>query len=103
MQRIKQGDTVRVLAGRDKGKEGKILSFTHKGDRALVEGLNIIKRHTKPTQTNPAGGIVEKEAGIHLSNLQPLTSAGQPTRVQYRLNDEGKKVRYSVKYDEYLD
>ncbi len=103
MQRIKQGDTVQVIAGRDKGKEGKILGFTHKGDRALVEGLNIIKRHTKPTQSNPAGGIVEKEAGIHLSNLLPLTSSGQPTRVQYRLNDEGKKVRYSVKYDEYLD
>lgn len=103
MQRIKKGDTVTVIAGRERGKEGKVLSFSHKGDRALVEGLNIIKRHTRPTQTNPSGGIVEKEAGIHLSNLMPMTAGGHPTRVQYRINEEGKKVRYSVKHDEYLD
>jgi large subunit ribosomal protein L24 len=103
MQRIKKGDTVTVIAGRERGKEGKVLGFSHKGDRALVEGLNIIKRHTRPTQTNPSGGIVEKEAGIHLSNLMPTTASGHATRVQYRTNEDGKKVRYSVKHDEYLD
>ena len=73
MQRIKKGDIVRVTAGKARGKEGKVLGFSHKGERVLVEGLNIVKRHTRPTQTNPAGGIVEKEAGIHLSNVMPLT------------------------------
>ena len=103
MHRIKQGDTVKVIAGKEKGREGKVLGFSHNGARALVEGLNIIKRHSRPTQSNPTGGIVEKEAGIHLSNLMPLTPSGRPTRVQFRTNEEGAKVRYSAKYDEYLD
>ena len=103
MKRIKKGDTVRVNAGKERGKEGKVLGFTHKGERVLVENLNIVKRHTRPTQTNPSGGIVEKEAGIHISNVMPLTSGGVPTRIQYRLDEDGKKARYSVKHDEYLD
>jgi len=103
MQRIKKGDKVRVLAGKDRGKEGKVLGFTNNGKRALVEKLNLVKRHTRPTATNQAGGIIEKEAGIELSNLMPLTPSGKPTRVQFRVNTEGKKVRYSAKYDEYLD
>ena len=103
MNRIKKGDMVRVVAGKEKGKEGKILGFSHKGDRAIVEKLNMVKRHTRPTQTNQAGGIIEKEAGIDLSNLMPLTPSGKPTRVQFRVNEDGKKVRYSSKYDEYLD
>ncbi len=103
MQRIRKGDKVRVLAGKDKGKEGKVLGFTNEGTRALVEKVNLVKRHTRPTQANQAGGIIEKEAGIHLSNLMPLTPSGKPTRIQYKLNAEGKKVRYSAKHDEYLD
>ena len=103
MNRIKKGDLVRVLAGKEKGKEGKVLGFSHNGERALVEKLNMVKRHTRPTQTNQAGGIIEKEAGIHLSNLMPLTPSGNPTRVQFRINEDGKKVRYSSKYEEYLD
>jgi large subunit ribosomal protein L24 len=101
MNRIKKGDTVRVIAGKEKGREGKILGFSNKGDRVLVEGLNIVKRHSKPTNTNPKGGIVEKEAGIHVSNVMPLTPGGEPTRVQFRTED-GQKVRYSTKHDETL-
>ncbi len=103
MQRIRKGDKVRVIAGKEKGKEGQVTGFTNEGKRALVEGLNIVKRHTRPTQANQAGGIIEKEAGIELSNLMPLTPSGKPTRVQYRVNADGKKVRYSAKHDEYLD
>lgn len=103
MNRIKKDDMVRVIAGKEKGKEGKVLGFSHNGERAIVEKLNMIKRHTRPTQTNQAGGIIEREAGIELSNLMPLTPSGKPTRVQFRVNEDGKKVRYSSKYDEYLD
>jgi large subunit ribosomal protein L24 len=103
MQRIRKGDKVRVMAGKDKGKEGKVLGFTNEGTRALVEKVNLVKRHTRPTQSNQAGGIIEKEAGIDLSNLMPLTPSGKPTRVQFKTNAEGKKVRYSAKHDEYLD
>ena len=103
MKRVKKGDKVRVIAGKERGKEGTILGFTHKGDRVLVEGLNIIKRHMRPTQAQPQGGIVEKEAGIHISNVMPLGPSGRPTRVQYRVNEDGKKVRYSAQFDETLD
>lgn len=103
MNRIKKGDVVRVIAGKEEGKEGKVLGFSNNGERALVEKLNMVKRHTRPTQTNQAGGIIEKEAGIHLSNLMPLTPSGKPTRVQFRINEDGQKVRYSAKYEEYLD
>ncbi len=103
MKRIRKGDTVRVMAGKEKGKEGTVLSFSHKGNRAVIEKLNMVKRHTRPSSTNQAGGIIEKEAGIDLSNLMPLTPSGKPTRVQFRVNEDGTKVRYSKKYDEYLD
>ena len=103
MHRIKKGDKVRVIAGKDKGKEGKVLGFTNDGARALVEKLNLVKRHTRPTASNQAGGIIEKEAGIELTNLMPLTPSGKPTRIQFRVNADGKKVRYSAKHDEYLD
>ena len=102
MKRIKKGDNVRVIAGKEKGREGKILGFSNSGERVLVEGLNIVKRHSRPTSTNPQGGIVEKEAGIHVSNVMPLTPGGAATRVQYRVED-GQKVRYSAKHDEALD
>lgn len=103
MNRLKKGDTVKVIAGKEKGSEGKILGFSHKGQRVLVEGLNIVKRHTRPTQNNPQGGIVQKEAGIHVSNVMPMTSAGRPTRVQVQVQEDGTKARYSPKYDEILE
>ena len=103
MQRIRKGDSVRVMKGKDRGKEGSVLGFTSKGDRVRVEGLNLVKRHTKPTQTSPQGGIIEKEAGIHVSNVMPLTPEGRATRVSFVMNEAGDKVRYSKKHDEYLD
>ncbi|MDP6944756.1 MAG: 50S ribosomal protein L24 [Myxococcota bacterium] len=103
MNRLRKGDSVKIISGKDRGKEGKILGFTHGGDRVLVEGLNIVKRHSRPTQASPQGGIVEKEAGIHASNVMPLTEEGRSTRVGYRMNDEGEKVRYSKRFDEDLD
>ena len=85
------GDTVRVIAGDHKGSEGKILKlFTHK-DKAIVEGVNLVKRHTKPNAQNPQGGIVEKEAAIHVSNLSLLTADGEITRVGYQMNGDNKE------------
>ena len=81
MNRLKKGDTVRVIAGKEKGNEGTILGFTHDGQRVLVEGLNMVKRHSKPTQSNPQGGIVEKEAGICLLYTSPSPRDRQKSRM----------------------
>ena len=103
MNRLRKGDSVKVISGKERGKEGKVLGFTHDGDRVLVEGLNIVKRHSRPTQASPQGGIVEKEAGIHASNVMLLSESGRTTRVGYRTNEEGQKVRYSLRSGEDLD
>ncbi len=99
--RIKVGDTVYVIAGKEKGKTGKVLKVLYEEGRAIVEKLNLIKRHMRPTPKDPAGGIVEKEAPIHLSNLmlyEPAT--GRPTRVGMRTLATGEKVRYSKRTGE---
>ena len=97
---IKKGDTVYVNAGNDKGKTGKVLSVDHSKDRAIVEGINMVSRHTKPNSKQPQGGIIRKEAGIHVSNLQLLDpKSGKPTRVGYKFEGE-KKVRYAKKSGE---
>jgi large subunit ribosomal protein L24 len=96
---IKVGDTVKVLSGASVGKEGKILTIDRRKMRATVEGVNVIKRHTKPSATNPQGGIVEREAGIHISNLM-LVFNGVATKVGRRMNDQGKLVRFSKKTGE---
>lgn len=96
---IKVGDAVKVLSGNSRGQEGKILVIDKKKDRAVVEGLNMIKKHTKPSASNPQGGIVEKESGIHISNLMVVQN-GTASRVGRRLNDAGKLVRYSKKSGE---
>jgi large subunit ribosomal protein L24 len=89
--KIKTGDTVRVIAGDHKGTEGKILKlFADKG-KAIVEGVNVVKRHTKPNAQNPQGGIVEKEAPIHISNLSLLTTDGDTTRVGFQMNGDAKE------------
>lgn len=103
MKRIRKGDRVLVISGKEKGKEGKVIGFVDKGQRVLVEKLNMVKRHSKPSQSNQLGGIVEKEAGIHVSNVMPVTPSGRRARVQYRTDDDGKKARYCKKHDEYLD
>ena len=97
---IKKGDTVYVNAGNDKGKTGKVLSVIPSKDRAIVEGVNMVKKHTKPNSKQPQGGIVEQEAGIHISNLQLIDpKSGKPTRVGYKMVDD-KKVRFAKKSGE---
>jgi large subunit ribosomal protein L24 len=98
---IKKGDTVVVIAGNYNGKEGKVLEVIRATEKAIVEGVNMVKKHTKPNAAHPQGGIVEKEAPIHISNLMnkdPKT--GKPTRIGRKLNDKGKLVRYSKKSGE---
>tara|TARA_Y100000996_G_scaffold415564_2_gene411209 strand:- start:2429 stop:2740 length:312 start_codon:yes stop_codon:yes gene_type:complete len=99
--KIKKGDNVRVIAGAQKGSEGKIVKILSKSKRVIVEGINIVKKHTKPNAQNPQGGIIEKEGSIHISNLSILTSDGKTTRIGYRIEDN-KKVRYSKKSNEVL-
>ena len=97
---IKKGDTVYVNAGNYKGETGKVLSVDPSKDRAIVEGVNIVKKHTKPNAKNPQGGIVSQEAPIHVSNLQLIDpKSGKPTRVGYRM-DGDKKIRYAKKSGE---
>ena len=96
---IKVGDTVKVLSGNSRGQEGKILVIDKKKERAVVGGLNMIKKHMKPSASNPQGGIVEKESGIHISNLMVVQN-GTASRVGRKLNDAGKLVRYSKKSGE---
>ena len=97
---IKKGDTVYVNAGNDKGMTGKVLSVDRSKDRVIVEGVNMVKKHTKPNSKQPQGGIIEKEAGIHISNLQLIDpKSGKPTRVGYKMVGD-KKVRYAKKSGE---
>lgn len=99
--KLKKGDTVFVNSGEDKGKQGRILEVNRKTDRVIVEGINMIKKHTKPNAKSPNGGIVEQEAPIHISNLMMVDpSNGEPTRVGRRLNDEKKLVRFAKKSGE---
>lgn len=98
---IKKGDMVRVIAGDSKNKEGKVLSVDVEKQRAIVEGLNLCKKATKPSAQNPQGGIIEMEAPIHVSNLQVIDPAsGKPTKIGRKLNENGKLVRYAKKSGE---
>ncbi|MFB5663012.1 50S ribosomal protein L24 [Alteribacillus sp. HJP-4] len=100
---VKKGDKVKVISGKDKGKEGVILQAFPSRERVLVEGVNIVKKHAKPSQDNPQGGILDQEAAIHVSNVMPLDpKSGEPTRVGYKIED-GKKVRIAKKSGEPLD
>ena len=92
--KIKKGDRVVVLTGKDKGKTGSVTKVWPKECRVLVEGINIVQRHTRPTQMDPQGGIKNKEAPIHVSNVAVVDSAGKPTRVGFRV-DGDKKVRFA--------
>jgi large subunit ribosomal protein L24 len=99
--KIKKGDTVKVIAGKDKDKEGKVLSVDPKKNRVIVEGVNMITKHNKQSAQNPNGGIVNKEAPIDLSNVMYLHK-GQATRVGFKF-EEGKKVRYAKSTGDVLD
>ncbi|MBN8531589.1 MAG: 50S ribosomal protein L24 [Alphaproteobacteria bacterium] len=101
--KLKKGDKVIVIAGRDKGKKGEVLKVLREEDRVVVSGINLVKRHTRPSQVS-AGGIVEKELSIHISNvafLDPKESA--PTRVGFKVLDNGKKTRVAKRSGETLD
>jgi large subunit ribosomal protein L24 len=101
--RIRKGDRVIVLTGRSKGRVGEVLKVMPKENRAIVQGANIVKRHTRPSQTSP-GGIVEKEAAIDMSNLAHVDPAGdRPTRVGFKVLDDGRKVRYAKRSGETID
>jgi len=93
---IKKGDTVYVNTGVDKGKTGRVLEVLVKDNRAIVEGINLVSKSTKPNAKSPQGGIIKKEATIHISNLNPVEN-GKPVRVGRKLNAEGKLVRISKK------
>lgn len=98
---IKKGDTVYVNTGEDKGKTGRVLEVQVEKQRAIVEGVNMVSKSTKPNAAHPQGGIVKKEAAIHLSNLNPVDpKSGKPTRIGRKVNAEGKLVRVSKKSGE---
>ena len=99
--KIKKGDTVKVIAGKDKGIEGKVISVDAKNSKVLVEGVNMVTKHTKPSAANQNGGIIQKEAPIDLSNVM-YVHKGQPTRVGYKVED-GKKVRVAKSTGEVID
>ena len=99
--KIKKGDTVKVITGADKGKEGKVIEIITKTNRALVEGVNMVSKHTKPNAAHPQGGIVKQEAAIHISNLMLVDAKGNATRVG-RKEVKGKLERYSKKSGEVI-
>ena len=99
--RLKEEYKSRVIAGDHKGSEGQVLKVFIDKNKAIVEGVNMVKKHTKPSAQNPQGGIVEKEAPIHVSNLSLLTSKGEETRVGFRMEGD-KKVRFSKKSNEVI-
>ncbi|MGB8704360.1 MAG: 50S ribosomal protein L24 [Gillisia sp.] len=99
--KIKAGDTVRVIAGDHKGQEGKIQKVLREKNKAVVEGINMVSKHEKPSASNPQGGIAKKEAPIHISNLSLIDKKGNTTRVGYR-EENGKKVRFSKKSNEVI-
>jgi large subunit ribosomal protein L24 len=98
---IKKGDTVMVITGESKGQKGRVLEVNRVKERALVEGVNMVSKHTKPNAKAPQGGIIKKEAPVHVSNLMLVDPAsGKPTRIGRKLNDKNKLVRYSKKSGE---
>ena len=101
--KIKKGDHVIVLAGRDKGKHGEVVEMRPKENRAVVRGVNVVRRHTKQSAQNPEGGIISKEAPIHVSNLAlEDPKDGKPTRVGFKVLEDGKKVRVSKRSGEVI-
>ena len=103
-RKIRKDDEVIVLTGRDKGKRGAVLRIITKTDRVLVEGVNVTKRHVKPTQGDPQGGIVEREAPIHISNVALIDpESNRATRVRYKHLQDGRKVRVAARSGEVID
>ncbi|MEZ7971454.1 MAG: 50S ribosomal protein L24 [Cytophagales bacterium] len=100
---IKKGDTVKILTGNDNGKTGKVLEIITSKYRAIVEGVNMVTKHVKPSADKPEGGLINTEAAMHISNLMLVDPAtGEPTRIGRKLNAEGKNQRYSKKSGEFI-
>ena len=100
---VKKGDTVLVLSGNDKGKQGKVMSVDLKSQRAIVEGVRIISKHTRPNAEHPQGGIIKQEAPIHISNLMVVDKSGKPTRIGHKKDEKtGKSIRYSKRTGEII-
>ncbi len=100
---IKKGDTVKVISGVSKGKQGRVLKIDAEKGRAVVEGANLMKKHTKPNAENPQGGIIEQEAAIHMSNLMVIDAKGNATRIGKKIDEKtGKSIRYSKKSGEVI-
>mgnify|MGYP003292701387 FL=1 len=97
---LKKGDNVVVISGTQKGKKGTVLSVDVEKQRAIVEGVNLVSKHARPSTENPKGGIVKKEAGVHISNLMVCDKNGVPGRIGRKQNEEGKSIRYSKKTGE---
>tara|TARA_B100000686_G_C16685925_1_gene914793 strand:- start:132 stop:437 length:306 start_codon:yes stop_codon:yes gene_type:complete len=100
--KIKKGDIVQLITGNDVGKSGRVIKVYPEKEKIIVEGLNMVKKHARPTQENPQGGIMEKEAAVHISNVMIL-SGGKPTRVGYKILDDGKKVKFAKKSGEVIN
>ena len=100
--KIKKGDTVQVTTGNDAGKTGRVIKVYLDKDRVVVEGVSIVKKHARPTQDNPQGGIIEKESSIHISNIM-LVVGGKPTRVGFKSLENGKKVKFAKSTSEVIN
>jgi large subunit ribosomal protein L24 len=101
---VKKEDTVIVISGKDKGKKGRVIVAYPRENKVLVEGVNLVKKHTKPSPKNPQGGIITQEAPIHASNVMLVDpKTGEPTRIGYKVLDNGKKVRVAKKSGEVID
>ena len=92
--KIKKGDTVQIISGIESGKSGRVIKVFPLKEKVIVEGLNMVKKHSRPTQENPQGGIIEKEASIDISNVMFVTG-GKPTRIGYKILEDGQKVKYA--------
>jgi large subunit ribosomal protein L24 len=101
---VKKDDTVFVITGKDKGKKGRVIAAYPRQNRVLVEGINMVKKHAKPSQQNPQGGILNQEASLHVSNVMLIDpKSGKPTRVGYKVLENGEKVRIAKKSGEVID
>jgi len=100
--KLRKGDSVQIVSGNDKGKVGRIIKVYPTRERLVVEGVNMVKKHARPTQDNPQGGILEKEAAIHISNVM-LMADGKPTKVGFKTLEDGKKVRVARITGEVID
>ena len=100
--KIKKGDTIHVITGNDTGKSGRVIKVYPDTNRIVVEGVNRVKKHARPTQDNPQGGIIEKEATIHISNVM-LVAGSNPTRVGFKFLEDGRKVKFAKKTGEIIN